>query len=222
MRIFVAALLLCLSGRAQDWQSHFANIPIGAKTFRAHLTPPVEMILTNFKPTAEIRAVVLMPGAADRLYFYDWGEVTLPDNPTLLDAVTALTNAADLRVFVAPPFLLIGREYDDPTPPLSVAPDISSEKLKLNERKLRGRTYYLDRSYDRIVPSAEKLTRLKLKPTRRSFASWHFYRLAFVGYNLTAAEFLKALAYGTKCSVTVDRKYATFAERPFVQKLSSK
>src|SRR5687767_3712380 len=144
MRILVAALLFCISIQAQDWQSHFGNIPIRTKSFRAHLTPPVELILTNFQPTTELRAVVLMPGAADRLYFYDWGEVTLPENPTLLDAVTALTNAADLRVFVAPPFLLIGRESDNPSDPLSIAGAISTEKLKLNERKLRGRTYFLD------------------------------------------------------------------------------
>src|SRR5215204_1676106 len=75
--LIVIALSQRLSVHAQDWQSHFANIPIRARSFRAHLTPPVELILTNFQPSAEIRAVVLMPGAADRLYFYDWGEVTL-------------------------------------------------------------------------------------------------------------------------------------------------
>jgi hypothetical protein len=218
---FIVFLLVPVASKSQaqtqDWQSHFATIPIRPTKFRAHLTPPVELILTNFKPSPDIRAIVLMPGAADRLYFYDWGEVTLPPNPTLLDAITALTNAADLRVFIAPPFLLIGRPYDDPTDPLSITATAPIEKLKLNERKQRGRTYYLDRPYDRIIPQAEKLTRLKLKPTRRSFASWHFYRLAFVGYDLTAAEFLKALAYGTKCSVVIDRKYANFAERPFTQ-----
>lgn len=219
MRILLAALLVSISLRAQDWQSHFATIPVRTTKFRAHLTPPVELILTSFKPSPPIRAIVLMPGAADRLYFYDWGEVTLPNNPTLLDAITALTNAADLRVFVALPFLLIGREYDDPSDPLSIQPGVAAEKLKLTERKTRGRTYFLDRSYDRIILQAEKLSRLKLKPSRRSFDSWHFYRLAMVGYDLTAAEFLKALAYGTKCSVVVDRKYATFAERPFAQKL---
>ncbi|HUS35456.1 MAG TPA: hypothetical protein VM680_08915 [Verrucomicrobiae bacterium] len=217
MRILVAALLFCISVHAQDWQSHFAKIPIRGTSFRAHLTPPLELILTNFNPTPEIRAVVLMPGAADRLYFYDWGEVTLPKNPTLLDAITALTNAADLRVFLAPPFLLIGRQYDDPSDPLSIAAGVSTEKLKLNERKPRGRTYFLDRPYDRMVPQAEKISRLKLKPTRRSFASWHFYRLAFVGYDLTAAEFLRAVAYGAKCSVTIDRKRATFEPRQFAQ-----
>lgn len=217
MRILFAALLLCISVHAQDWQSHFAKIPISTRNFRAHLTPPVELILTNFQPSVEIRAVVLMPGAADRLYFYDWGEVSLPENPTLFDAVTELTNAADLRVFVAPPFLLIGREYDDPSDPLSIVAGVQVEKLKLDERKLRGRTYYLDRSYDRIVSQAEKISRLKVKPSRRSFASWHFYRLAFVGHDLSAAEFLKALGYGTKCSIAVDRKSATFKERPFLR-----
>ena len=96
MRTLVAALLLCFSIHGEDWQAAFAKIPIHTTKFPAHLTPPVELILTNFQPTAEFRAVVLMPGAADRLYFYDWGQVTLRENPTLLDAITALTNQASL------------------------------------------------------------------------------------------------------------------------------
>jgi hypothetical protein len=218
MRKLVAALLLCFSIHAEDWQTAFAKIPIHTTTFPAHLTPPVELILTNFQPTAEFRAVVLMPGAADRLYFYDWGQVTLRENPTLLDAVTALTNQAGLRVFTAPPFLLIGMPYDDSTDPLSIADDVRVDKLKLNEHKAAGWTYFIDRPYDRIVPQAEKLTRLRLKPSKVDPASWHFYRLSFVGYDLSAREFLQAIAYGTKTSIKVDhRKRATFTERPFVR-----
>ena len=71
MRTLLAALLLCVSIHAEDWRAHFAKIPVNVTSFRAHLTPPVDLVLTNFRPTAEIRAVVLMPGAADRLYFYD-------------------------------------------------------------------------------------------------------------------------------------------------------
>jgi hypothetical protein len=216
MRKLLAALLFCLSIHADDWQSAFAKIPIRTTNFPAHLTPPVELILTNFQPTAEIRCVVLMPGAADRLYFYDWGRITLPPNPTLLDAITALTNKADLRVFAAPPFLLIGMKYDDASEPLRLVPGTPLEKLKLDDRKRRGRTYFIDRPYDRLVPQTERLTRLRIKPSRSDPASWHYYRLAFVGYDLTAAEFLRAIAYGTKTSVLVDRKRATFTERPFL------
>jgi hypothetical protein len=212
MRIFFAALLLCISIHAEDWQAAFAKIPIRTQSFPVHLTPPVELILTNFQPTTEIRAVVLMPGAADRLYFYDWGEVMLPQSPTLLDAITALTNKADLRIFVAPPFLLVARSYDDPCDPLSFAPEVRVDKLKLDERKLPGRTYFMDRPYDRLVPQTEKLTRLRIKPSRTDAASWHFYRLALVGYDLSAKEFLQALAYGTKTTVQIDKRKAIFRE----------
>ena len=212
MRTLFVALLVCISIHGEDWQTAFARIPIRTTTFPAHLTPPVELILTNFQPTAEIRAVVLMPGAADRLYFFDWGQITLPPNPTLLDAVRALTNKADLRVFIAPPFLLIARPDDDPSDPLSFAPDVRMDKLKLSERKLPGRTYYIDRSYDRLVKQTEKLTRLRVKPSRSDAGSWHFYRLAFVGYDLTAAEFLRAVAYGTKTTVQIQKRKAVFSE----------
>jgi hypothetical protein len=211
-RLYLILFVLCASIHAQDWQSAFAKIPIRTQTFPAHLTPPVELILTNFQPTAEIRSVVLMPGAADRLYFFDWGQVTLPQNATLLDAITALTNKAGLTIFTAPPFLLIAMPNDDPHDPLSIAPNVRPEKLKLTERKLPGRTYFIDRPYDRLVPQTQKLTRLRIKPSRTDAGSWHFYRLSFVGYDLTAAELLRALAYGTKTTVQVQKRNAVFSE----------
>lgn len=218
MKALLAALFVCISIHGEDWESAFARIPIRVQNFAVHLTPPVELILTNFQPTAEIRAVVLMPGAADRLYFFDWGQADLGPNPTLLDAIAAITNKADLRVIIQPPFLLIGRSYDDPSDPVSMAADVRLDKLKLDTRKLAGRTYILDRPYDRLVPQAEKLTRLRVKPSRRDPASWHYYRVSIIGYDLTAHEFLQALGYATKTSVIIDRRgRATFAERPFLQ-----
>lgn len=217
MRTFLAAVLLCLGIHGEDWQAAFSRIPIRTTNFPAHLTPPVEVILTNFQPTAEYRCVVLMPGAADRLYFYDWGQIKLAPNSTLLDAIAALTNKADLRIFAVPPFLLIGMNFDNAADPLSIATETGVEKLKLNERKHAGRTYYIDRPYDRLVRDTEKLTHLKVKPSRSDPASWHYYRLSFVGFDLSAEEFLRAMAYGTKTSVTVNRKRAVFAERAFVQ-----
>lgn len=216
MRTLLAAFLLCIGIHAEDWQTAFARIPIRTTNFPAHLTPPVELILTNFQPTAEIRGIILMPGAADRLYFYDSGTVTLPPNPTLLDAITALTNQADLRVYLAPPFLLIGMRYDDPADPMTVDPQVSLDKLKLNEQKRPGRVFFIDRPYDRILSQVEKVARLRLKPSRFDPASWHYYRLSFVGYDLTGADFLRAVAYGTKTSVRIEKRRAIFAERPFV------
>ena len=210
-------LLSFVALRAQDWQTAFSKIPILTQTFPAYQTPPIELILTNFQPTAEIRGVILMPGAADRIIFYDWGQINLPQNPTLLDAVAALTNKVGLRVFVAPPFLLIGMPYDDPSDPLAILTKTKPEKLKLDQRKLPGRTYYIDRPYDRLVPKVEKLSRLRIKPSLSSPASWHFYRLSFVAYDVNAAELLRAVAYGTKTSVRIEGKRATFAERPFRQ-----
>jgi hypothetical protein len=205
-------LFLSLAIRAQDWQAAFVKIPIRAESFPAHLTAPVELILTNFQPTAEIRAIILMPGAADRLYFYNWGQITLPANPTLLDAITALTNKAGLTIFTAPPFLLVAMPYDNPGDPLSIASDVRIDKLKLTERKLTGRTYFIDRPYDRLVPQTEKLTRLRIKPSRTDAGSWHFYRLSFVGYDLTSAEFLRAMAYGTKTTVQIQKRKVVFSE----------
>jgi hypothetical protein len=213
----LAFLFSLVALRAQDWQTAFSKISIHTQTFPAHQTPPIELILTNFQPTAEIRGVILMPGAADRIIFYDWGEINLRENPTLLDAITALTNKVGLRVFVTPPFLLIGMPYDDPSDPLTILPKTRPEKLKLDQHKLPGRTYYIDRPYDRLVPKIQKVSRLRIKPSLSDPASWHFYRLSFIAYDLDAADLLRAVAYGTKTSVRIEGRRATFAERPFRQ-----
>jgi hypothetical protein len=212
MRFLLLLLLAFPSRAAESWADALAQIPIRAHSFRAHKTEPVKLILSHFKPTPEIRAVVLMPAAADQLYFHDWGRVDLPANPTLLDAVQALITRAELQVTLAPPFLLLHTKIDLTSDPLSAEPGAALEPLQ--KRKIRGRTYYLDRPYDRILPKIERNTRLKLTPKRSSTDSWHFYRLAFVGYDLTGPELLRAIAYGTKTTVQVAPKKAHFRDRP--------
>jgi hypothetical protein len=204
--------LLLISTRAQDFHESLAQTPFSKTQFQAHQTEPVQFILNAFRPTPEMRAVVLMPAASDQLYFFNWGRIELPPNPTLLDALNALTNKAQLTYTFVAPFLLIHLQRDTTTDPLTLTADVPQ---KFHQRKKYGRVFYLDRPYDRILPDLKKITGLKSFPDQRSPASWHYYRLSFVAYNPTAAELLRAIAYGTKTSVHVEKRRVLFTERTF-------
>jgi hypothetical protein len=205
-------LLFLVSARGQDWRETLAKTPFSRSSFQAYQTEPVELILKSFKPAGEMRGVVLMPAAADQLYFFDWGRVELSGAPTLLEALNALTNKAQMTYTFVAPFLLIHLPRDTTSDPLTFAADAPP---KLQTRKRGGQIYYLDRPYDRILPALKKITGLKSIPDQRDAGSWHFYRLSFVGYDLSASEILRAMGYGTKTAVVVEKKRIVFRERPF-------
>jgi hypothetical protein len=209
---FILLLILTLCTQAQDWRQALAQTPFPKATFHAYQTEPVELLLNAFRPTAEIRGVILMPAASDQLYFFNWGKVELPQNPTLLEALNALTNKTQLTYSFVSPFLLIHHPRDTTTDPLTFGPDVAE---KFHKRKKSGRVYYLDRPYDRILPALKKVTGLKNIPDQRDPASWHFYRLSIVAYDPSATELLRAIAYGTKTSVQVEKKRVIFKERSY-------
>ena len=211
MRLLLLFLLL-VPAHSEDWRETLAKTPFPKDSFRAYQTEPVELILKAFRPSGELRGVVLMPAAADQIYFFDWGRVELAGSPTLLDALNALTNKAQMTYSFVAPFLLIHLQRDTTGDPVTLTGDAPP---KLQARKKPGQIYYLDRPYDRILPALKKITALKSIPNQRDPSSWHFYRLAFVGYDLSAPEVLRAIGYGTKTAVRVEKKRVVFQERPF-------
>lgn len=212
--LLLLLLVLSVSAQAQDWRETLAKTPFSKTTFQAYRTEPVELILKSFKPAGELRGVILMPSAADQLYFFDWGKVELNESPTLLEALNALTNKAQMQYTFVAPFLLIHMPRDTTSDPLTMAEDAS---VKLAKRKKKGRVQVLDRPYNRVLPALKELTGLNNVPDQRDPASWHYYRLSFVGHDLTALELLRAIAYGTKTSVHVEKKRVVFKERPFIR-----
>jgi len=199
----VLAFFFCVSLHAEDWLETLAKTPFPTNSFRAYQTEPIDLILKSFKPTETMRGVILMPGAADQIYFFDWGQVTLPQNPNLLDAIRGFTNQAKLGFTFVAPFVLLHVQRDDLHDPL-VAGE-GGLLGPLEQKKIPGRSYYLDRPYDRFVPALRKLTAHKIFPTETEKGSWHYYRLAFVGHDLTVAEYVRAIAYGS-CTLAVVEK----------------
>jgi hypothetical protein len=208
----LALLLLLVSTRADDWRETLARTPFPRTSFKAYQTEPVELILKAFRPEGELRGVVLMPAAADQLYFFDWGRVDLAGSPSLLDALNALTNKAEMTYSFVAPFLLIHLARDTTSDPVTFAADAPPT---LQSRKRARKTFYLDRPYDKILSEFKWTTGLNAIPDSRSPDSYHYYRLAFVGYYLSPPEYIRAVGFGTKTSVRVEKKRVVFQERPF-------
>jgi hypothetical protein len=211
---WLLVLLLLVSARGQDWRETLARTPFSKTSFQVYQTEPVELILKAFRPTGVLRGVVLMPGAADQIYFSDWGRVELGAAPSLLDALNALTNQARMSYSFVAPFLLIHLPRDTTNDPVTFVADAAA---KLHARKKLGEIFYLDRPYNRVLGELKKVTGLKANPDQRDPGSWHFYRLSLVGYDLSAPELLRAIAYGTKTSALVEKRRVVFRERPFNQ-----
>lgn len=207
--LFCALFFLCASLRAEEaWIETLKGTPCPTNAIRVHLTEPVELILTSFRPEGDFRGVVLCPSASDDLYFFDWGAVKLEGtNPTLWDALQAITAKARLKLTFAAPFLLIHAERDKLAEPIVVGKEANIEKLAA---KIPGRTYYLDRPWDKLHAQMKKLTGRKILPKQTDSESWHYYRLSFVGYELSTLEFLRAVAYGAKTKVTIEKRVIIF------------
>ena len=61
------------------------------------------ILLNSFRRNPAVQALIFMPGATDEFYFFRRARARLTNNaPTLLDAVTALTNQTYIRATLEP------------------------------------------------------------------------------------------------------------------------
>lgn len=210
MRALLLALFLAVGLRAEEaWVETLKKTPCPTNSIGVYLTEPVDLILKNFRAEGNFRGVVLCPSASDDLYFFNWGTVSLEaGKPSLWDALQAITNRTKLRLTFVAPFLLIHAERDKIGEPISFA--AGAEEAKLNATILKGRTYYLDRPWDKLHPMMRKVLKRKVLPKASDSVTWHYYRQAFVGEDLSAVELLRAIAYGAKTTVRIEKRAITF------------
>jgi hypothetical protein len=184
-------------------------MPIDKDITTLNHTNCAEVVLRAFKSNAVVKALIFMPGATDELYFFRRVNVALTNsNPTLLDAVTGLTNQSPLRVAVREGFLLI---YS--------CEDVLELDFKVEHEKTAGRLrtgkplphlLMLDRDWTQFLDTTQKRIGPTLWPYRRTPASWHFYRHTFAAWNLTPWETMLAAAYSGKTKFTVVRGGVNF------------
>ena len=214
MKLFRLVLLVCVLGSslrvwADDWQTALSNMPLTTPTTELNRTNCVSLLLDSFQPNGTVKALIFMPGATDEIYFFRRVHVSLNvTNPTLLEAVVALTNQTYIEADFRPPFLILHTTEDS----LDVIGKINSQTTaaKLQEKILAGHIIFNDTDWDGVVGAIGKRMDIGLRPRPGSPDSWHFYRHSFAAGNLTDWEMLEALALAGKTTFTVNWLTADF------------
>jgi len=204
------------SSAAEAWQQTLAGMPLGAAPPELNRTNCVQTILSAYQPNNLVKALVFMPGATDEFYLFRRAKAALTNNhPTLLDAITALTNQTFIHATFRAPFLLFHTD-EDPLEPANVIVDrTTAERLasKVEVDWLKCN----DWDWDALEPVLKRDLKLALRPWRYSRDSWHFYRHSFVACKLNGLEALQVAALAGESKFTLRRREAVFEVDPRVQ-----
>ena len=209
----ILCLLLSLQqvgvSAAETWQSALARMPLRANVAELNRTNCASLLLGAFQSNDVVKALVFMPGATDELYFFRRARANLTNRaPSLLDAVSALTNQTLIRATFRPPLLLLHTGEDLLEPAVRIEDLPTADRLK--QRRFVAHALYDDRDWDSLWPVLKKSFRTGLYPWPHRTDSWHFYRHSYAAWNLTAWEGLEATALAGQTSVTVRRKEVEF------------
>ena len=212
MRLLIC-LSLCLASctvtEQETWQSALSRMPLGTNVAQLNRTNCVKIMLPALQSNDVVKALVFMPGATDEFYMFRRAKANLTNsNPTLLDAVTALTNQTLIKVTFRPPLLLLHTDEDPLEPIIAVNDAATAERLA--HKQFLPHVVYNDRDYDFLLPILRRNPGLHFDPPLHSQASWHFYRHSFAAWNLNDREALDAIALAGKEKLTIGRKRVLF------------
>ena len=202
------ALVLCIVcvvvGRAQEaWQAALGRMPLATPVTVLDRTNCVPVMLHAFRSNAVVKALIFMPGATDELYFFKRAQAELTNaDPSLLDAVTALTNQTFIQADFRPPLLVLHTTEDHLDEVATVKN--RSTTAKLQQRVIRGDVLLIDADWDKTRSVAGKQLHVGLRPRDGDPVSWHFYRHSFVASGVTEWELLETLALAGKTTFTVN------------------
>ncbi|HEX5218723.1 MAG TPA: hypothetical protein VFZ59_04085 [Verrucomicrobiae bacterium] len=196
--------------RAEEtWPSALSQMPLGTGPVQLNRTNCAELILGAFQSNAMVKALIFMPGATDELYFFKRTQAMVTNvNPTVYDAVVALTNQSHVRAVFRPPFLLLHSEEDVLNLDITIEYRRTADKLKAGQPMPQIKVF--DRDWTQMVKLIKRRIDPTLIPYEGTSDSWHFYRHTFAGWNLSQWEMLEACALAGKTKFTVIRNGVVF------------
>jgi hypothetical protein len=198
---------------AETWQGTLARMPLQTQAPELNRTNCVEVMLGAFRSNEVVKALIFMPGATDEFYLFRRAKAALTNsNPTLLDAVAALTNQTFIQATFRPPFLLLHTIEDPLEPDNTIEDQRTGDRLKRNVRL--AHLSCNDRDWDFLQPVLRQSLKISLRPWRYSPSSWHFYRHSFAGWNVDGLQALEIAALAGKSKFTLHRREAIFEVDP--------
>lgn len=203
LAIFILVAGLGVVARAdEDWHAALSRMPMGTRTKELSRTNAIPLMLNAFQSNNVVKALIFMPGAADEFVFLRRAHATLTNaNPSLADAVTALTNQTYIRAEFRSPFLLLYTRQDD-LEPIAIIKSKSAAK-SLRERTVPDRIVLYDSNWDYSRRAVAKRVSVTVLPFADDPGSWHFWPNNFVACGVTQWELLTALALSGKTTFTV-------------------
>jgi len=213
--IFLAPFGLHATG---TWQAALASMPLGANVSQLSRTNCVSIMLRAFQSNDTVKALIFMPGATDEFYMFHRANAKLTNSPpSLLDAVSALTNQTLIRVTFRSPFLLLHSDEDPLEPLVQVVHKNTANRLR--QKHFVPHALYYDQDWDALLPTLTKTMAVEFLPKYHSRDSWHFYRHSFAAWNLNGEEALQVVAMAGKSKVTIKRNLIIFEADTRLRKL---
>ncbi|HEY3915624.1 MAG TPA: hypothetical protein VGN61_14145 [Verrucomicrobiae bacterium] len=209
-RHFLLLALTATAGLSEpSWQEEFARMPLNARVSELNATNCARVILNSFQRNSAVRAIIFMPGATDELYFFRRVHARLTnDAPTMLDAISALTNQSYIEATLSPPFLLI-HTVEDPLEPIIIVHDERTAE-RIRKKHFERHAVFDDRDWDYIQPYLAFDLDTKMWPGLHSHDSNHFFRHSLAEFDLSGWDALKAISLAGKTTVTIERKRIDF------------
>lgn len=205
MALAILVLFVSLSLKAfadESWQDAFSRMPLGAPVTQLTRTNAIPLLLNAFQSNTVVKALIFLPGAADDFVFFRRAHVTLTNtNPSLADAIIAITNQTYIRVMLQPPFLLL-YTTEDPLP-LLITIKSKSTAAKLQSRLVPGRIQLVDCNWDFVRPKLQSKLSVGLRPLPNDPGTWHFWPNNFTACGITQYELLEAIALSGKTTLTL-------------------
>lgn len=187
---------------ADTWQAALSRMPLIPPVTQLNRTNCVSLMLSAFQSNAVVKALIFMPGATDELYFYRRARAKLANaNPTLLDAIVALTNQTFIRATFHPPLLLLYTTEDDLNVPATIKDKTTAARLR--RKIIPGRITFNDAGWDEVRTALKKTLSVGLRPFSNAPDSWHFFRHNFAACGVSEWQLLESIALSDKTKFTV-------------------
>lgn len=216
LRVTGALMLFAIPGvniYAQTWQDGLARMPLNTQARELNRTNCVQIMLDAFGSNGVVKALIFMPGATDEFYMFRRATAVVTNsNPTLLDAVSALTNQTFIRATFHAPFLLLHTSEDPLEPDNRVEDRSTADRLKRNTRI--AHLSCNDRDWDFLQPVLKHSLKIALRPWRYSPNSWHFYRHSLAAWNVDGLEALEMAGFAGKSKFRLRAREAIFEPDP--------
>jgi hypothetical protein len=207
--VAIVVTVAAVASADPSWQEEFAKMPLSEKAGELNSKNCARILLNSFHRNAAVQALILMPGATDELYFFRRARARLTnDAPTLLDAISSLTNQTFIQATLRPPFLLL-HTVEDPLEPVIVVEDQRTAD-RIRKKHFEKHAVFNDRDWDYVEPILAFDVDTHLWPGLRSFKSHHFFRHSLAEFDLNGWNALEAIALADKTTVTIERKRIVF------------